>query len=239
MLLSIIIPAYNEEKTVKIVLSNLQKMKLQDGSNKEIIVVNDASIDETGKVLDKIKGIKIINHKKNLGKGEAVKSGFRSAKGDLILIQDADLEYNPEEIPNLLKPLLSKPTTDNRQLTTDLAVYGSRFMNHQAIIPPLYLFGNKFLTIVTNLLYGTRLTDMETGYKLLPASFLKTIKLTNRRFDIEPEITAKQIKRGIKIIEVPISYKGRTHLAGKKLTIKDSFGAISTLLYYRFFSNTQ
>lgn len=257
MKLSIIIPVYNEEKTIAEVIKKLIFVKLP--IEKEIIIVDDGSNDGTREriklvlsktrnstVPGKVEGncesrikkatktlIKVITHNHNLGKGAAVRSGIKAATGDYILIQDADLEYNPKEIPKLLTHILSKPTTHNPQLTTLIAVYGSRFMKKGFKISKLYYLGNKFLTLFTNLLYGKKLTDMETGYKLLPASFLKKIKLDGNRFEIEPEITAKLIKNKISILEVPISYKGRTHLAGKKLTFKDAFSAIRTLIYYR------
>ncbi|PIR08672.1 glycosyl transferase [Candidatus Gottesmanbacteria bacterium CG11_big_fil_rev_8_21_14_0_20_37_11] len=230
MKLSIIIPAYNEENTISEVLARVNQVKLP--CKKEVIIVNDGSCDSTKNKIDKLKksgnNIKIISHLKNKGKGAAIITGIKHATGDYILIQDADLEYNPEEIPLLLKPILSKPTTN-------IAVYGSRFMNNKVNIPTLYLWGNKILTTVTNLLYATKLTDMETCYKLIPASVMRKMKLTCRSFDIEPEITINLIKNNIPIVEVPISYKSRTHKAGKKITFKDAFGAIKTLLSNRFF----
>lgn len=231
--LSIIIPVYNEEKTIALVLETIFKIQLP---TYEIIVVNDGSTDESLKKIKSVKNklIKIISHKTNLGKGAAVRSGIKVATGDYILIQDADLEYNPEEIPKLIKPIPFPQRQQTGLRSEGVAVYGSRFVNNQAVIPLLYFLGNKFLTFLTNLLYRTKLTDMETGYKLLPASFLKQIKLNSSHFDIEPEITAKLIKKGFKIIEIPISYKGRTHLAGKKLTVKDAVSAIINLLYYRY-----
>lgn len=242
MLLSIIVPVYNEEKTISQVLLRLINLKLS--FSKEIIVVDDGSTDGTKKRMKSlefslpagkagIKNLRVISHKYNKGKGEAVKTGIASAKGDYILIQDADLEYNPSEIPRLIKPILNDKYKRSRAFVIR-AIYGTRFKNKQAIIPLLYLLGNKLLTFITNILYGVKLTDMETGYKLLPAVFMKSIKLTSSRFDIEPEITAKLIKAGIKIVEVPISYKGRSHLAGKKLTIRDAFAAIKILFRLKF-----
>jgi len=257
MKLSIIIPVYNEEKTIGKVIDKLLRVKLP--CRKEIIIVDDGSTDGTKEITKnqklRTKNIKIIMHKHNQGKGAAIQSGIKKATGDYILIQDADLEYNPSEIPKLLAPILNQkdrssvilacPESPERdpgrtrsslaRMTKNIAVYGSRFIKDSATIPPLYLLGNKVLTTLTNMLYGTKLTDMETGYKLLPASFCKKSRLRSARFDIEPEITVKLIKKKIHIIEIPISYKGRTHLGGKKLTIKDAFGALKTLLYLRFF----
>lgn len=229
MRLTIIIPVYNEEKTIGKVIDKLLGVKLP--YRKEIIIVDDGSTDGTKKRIKKTQNtsIKTIFHKHNQGKGAAIQSGIKKATGDYILIQDADLEYNPQEIPQLLNALKRGIKKDS------VAVYGSRFIKGNATIPPLYLLGNKVLTAITNMLYGTRLTDMETGYKLVPVSFFKKIKLTSHRFDIEPEITIKLIKNKVRIIEVPISYKGRTHLGGKKLTVNDAFGALKTLLYLRFF----
>lgn len=224
-------PVYNEENTVKDVLTKLLRQKLP--CLREIIVVNDGSTDNTGKMIRNIKlqtqDFRILSHKLNQGKGEAIKTGIKAAKGDYILIQDADLEYNPEEISKLVKPIFS-----NKDKKTVSAIYGSRFMNKQVIISFLYFLGNRLLTLLTNILYGTKLTDMETGYKLLPAKFLKSIKLNCSHFDIEPEITARLIKAGIPIVEVPITYKGRSHVAGKKLTITDAFAAIKTLVLNKF-----
>lgn len=233
MKLSIIVPVYNEENTVQDVLNKLTDQKLPCA--KEIIVVNDGSTDNTWKMIKDIKvqtkDFRILSHKLNQGKGEAIKTGIKAANGDYILIQDADLEYNPEEISKLVKPIM-----DNKENKSGLAIYGSRFMNKKVIISFPYFLGNRLLTFLTNILYQTKLTDMETGYKLLPAGFLKSIKLKCSHFDIEPEITIRLIKAKVPIIEVPISYKGRSHLAGKKLTIKDAFAAIKTLVIYKFIS---
>ncbi len=239
MNLSIIVPVYNEEKTISQVISKLLALKLPCG--KEIIVVDDGSTDSTKSQISKLKSqnhnlnLKTIIHKTNRGKGIAIKSGIKVASGDYILIQDADLEYDPIEIPKLLTPILNHKYKRSRA-SVIMAVYGSRFKNKKAIIPLLYLFGNKLLTFITNLLYGVKLTDMETGYKLLPAKFMKSIKLNSSHFDIEPEITVKLVKQGIRIVEIPITYKGRTHLAGKKLTIADAFAAIKTLVSLKFTS---
>jgi len=239
MNLSIIVPVYNEEKTISQVISKLLALKLP--CRKEVIVVDDGSTDGTKTQISKLKSqnhnlkFKTIIHKTNRGKGIAIRSGIKAASGDYILIQDADLEYNPMEIPKLLVPVIDHKYKRSHA-SVIMAVYGSRFKETKAVIPLLYLLGNKLLTFITNMLYKVELTDMETGYKLLPAKFMKSIPLSADRFDIEPEITAKLIKAKIPIIEVPISYKGRSHLAGKKLTIKDAFAAIKTLVFLRFTS---
>ncbi|KKS47452.1 hypothetical protein A3J20_03635 [Candidatus Gottesmanbacteria bacterium RIFCSPLOWO2_02_FULL_42_29] len=232
MKLSIVVPVFNEGKTVKFVLQKLLSLKLP--LTYEVIVIDDGSTDGTTQILKQYpikdkKKLKIVFHQKNSGKGEAVKTGFKTAGGDYLLVQDADLEYNPDEINKLLKPLMKKK---NNSFT---AVYGSRFKEVGAVIPKTYLFGNKLLTYLTNIMYRVRLTDMETGYKLLPAMVVKKLSLKASHFDFEPEITAKLIRRQVKIIEVPIRYQGRNRLAGKKLTVTDAFEAIKAIFYYRFF----
>ena len=232
MKLTVLIPVFNEESTIGKVLRNL--IKIRCPYNLEIIVVNDGSTDNSLTEIKKIKSskIRVRSNNKNYGKGSAIKSGLIYALGDFILIQDADMEYNPNEINNLLRPIINKKPEES----ASLAVYGSRFLHNQATIPKVYYLGNRFLTMLTNLIYGVNLTDMETGYKLIPAVFFKRNKIRSDHFDIEPEITAKLLKNGFKIIEVPISYRGRSHLAGKKLTLKDAFGAIAAVTYYRFFN---
>lgn len=236
MKLSILVPVFNEENTISLVIDKLISIKLP--CKTEVIIVDDGSTDRTKKILTDYKTkvkteiFKIIFHKKNSGKGEAVKTAVRHACGDYILIQDADLEYDPSEIINLLKPL--KKNKEKR--VNNLAVYGTRLKNKNNIMPKTYFWGNKLLTLLTNVLFGIKLTDMETGYKLLPSSILKKEKLKSKHFDFEPEITAKLIKNKVKIIEVPITYRGRDHLAGKKLTLLDAFEAIQALFYFRFFN---
>lgn len=233
MKISILVPVYNEEQTINIVLNTLLTLKLP--CNKEIIVIDDGSTDKTSMYLERLKrknksNIKIIRHKVNKGKGKAIQSGIKEATGDYLLIQDADLEYDPSDIEKLLQPVVKK---NNPKLFVS-AVYGTRFKNKKPLISPIYYIGNKFLTYLTNLLYGTNLSDMETGYKLLPMSFMKSVELKSSGFDIEPEITVKLLKAKIPLTEVPITYKGRSHLAGKKLTIKDAFAAIKTLVSLKY-----
>jgi glycosyltransferase involved in cell wall biosynthesis len=228
MKLSIIIPVFNEENTIQAVVKKIIALKLP--CRKEIIIVNDGSTDATADKINNLtieyKNLKILTHKQNSGKGAAIRTGVKQATGNYILIQDADLEYNPQEIWKLLSAI-------NNNAEKPQAIYGSRFKINRPTMPFLYYLGNIILTSVTNLLYGCQLTDMETGYKLLPAKSIKELDLQSNRFDLEPEITAKLIKNNYQIIEVPINYRGRSHLAGKKITIKDSIGAIITLLKYR------
>lgn len=234
MILSVIIPVFNEEKTILEILKRISNAKLPSGITKEIIVVDDCSTDKTVSLIKKVKGIKEIFHKKNLGKGAAIRSGLKIAKGEIIIIQDADLEYDPGYYPDLLKPILEK----NREI-----VYGTRLINYplklwgeNKTILPTHLMANKFLTWLTNILYGSDLTDMETCYKAFKRNCLKGIELESNRFEFEPEITAKFLKKGYRIIEVPIKVKPRTHLEGKKISGIDGFQAIFALFKFRFFN---
>lgn len=231
MKLTIIVPVFNEEKTIIQILEKVKKAKIP--VPKEIIVVDDGSTDTTREKLKKIKGAKIILHKKNQGKGAAVKTGIKNAKGDYILIQDADLEYNPNQIKDLLKPILENKAT---------VVYGTRLdraphlkkeeAKHLFII---HYFGNRFLSLVTSILYGQWITDMETCYKLFPKQAVSSIKLNARGFEFEPEITSKLLKQGHKIKEVSITANPRGYDEGKKLnTIKDGSKALWYLFKYRF-----
>jgi len=225
--LSIIIPVYNEEATIRAILDKVRAVDI--GMDKEIIVVDDGSHDRTREILkqEEAKGdIRVVYHDRNRGKGAAVRTGIAAAQGDFVIIQDADLEYDPQDYPKLLKPLLDGEAD---------VVYGSRFLGGagEAMLS-LHRLGNKFLTAITNLLYGSSLSDMETCYKVFRAELIKSIPLHSNRFEIEPEITAKLLKRGYKIREVPIRYKGREFHEGKKITWKDGFDALWTLLKYRF-----
>lgn len=222
MKLSIIIPVYNEEKTIAEIIRQVKAVKSLE---KEIIVVNDGSTDHTIKVIKNIKDITLISHKTNQGKGSAIRTGIAKAIGDYILVQDADLEYDPQDILAMLEPI-------NRGKTE--VVYGSRFTGQRRNMFFWHWIGNQLLTLITNILYNTTLSDMETGYKLIPASLLKSLKLKSRRFEFEPEVTAKILKRNIRIWEVPISYAGREYHEGKKISWKDTFPALFTLIKYRF-----
>lgn len=225
--LSIIIPVYNEEKTIAKVIGRTAKARI--GIPKEIIVVDDFSQDRTGEILKKIKsGIKVLRHGKNMGKGAAIRTGMEHASGNIILIQDADLEYDPQEYPKLLKPIIDKKAD---------IVYGSRIDSIRSNLDKMYklhYIGNLFLTFLTNVLYNVKITDMETGYKVFRKDALNNINLKSKRFDFEPEITAKFLKNGHKIKEVPISFAGREFKEGKKITWIDGIKAAYYLVKYRF-----
>lgn len=221
--LSVIIPVYNEEKTLEKIFYKVKKAEPKD---KEIILVNDLSTDGSSKILGNLKkhkNTKIINHKENKGKGAAIKTGLEYCNGKIVIIQDADLEYNPEEYEKLIKPILKKETK---------VVYGSRFLN-QRVKRTKFYYANKFLSALTTFLYNKRITDMETCYKALDAETFKNLEISSKRFDLEPEITSKLLKKGYRIKEIPISYNPRTRGDGKKINIKDGFQAIQTLTKYR------
>ncbi len=236
MKLSIIIPVFNEEKTISEVLNKVNDVNIA-GVEKEIIVVDDGSTDATTLEIKnlklKIKNLKFFHHAKNLGKGSAVRTGIENAAGDYIVIQDADLEYNPNDIGKLMGAVKNSVLG---------VVYGTRLRrlpnfsrDERTLGFMLHYLGNKFLSFLTSILYGQWITDMETGYKFFPRSVVKDMKLNSKRFDFEPEITAKILKKGIHIIEVPIATNPRGYNEGKKLnTIKDGTIALYTLLKYRF-----
>ena len=231
MKLSIIIPVYNEEKTVGEVINRVKKEKLVS-VEKEIVVVDDASSDRTAKILKKQKGIKLISHKVNKGKGSAVRNGIKNSSGDIVLIQDADLEYNPSDYARLLKPIVEGKTK---------VVYGSRLVNYPFRLfgkgkTPLitHYIGNKTLTFITNLLFGSSITDMETCYKVFKRVVLDDIEIKAKRFEFEPEIPAKLLKAGETICEIPIEVKPRSYSDGKKISWRDGFIALWTLIKYRF-----
>ncbi len=223
MKLSIIVPVYNEEKTVKKVLTELKKLKI----NKEIIVVNDGSTDKTGEILKKIKGIRVYTHKKNMGKGAAVTTGIKKSKGELVIIQDADLEYNPKEIPKLIEALI--------YFGAD-AVYGYRFLKRKGKRVFLHDIGNRVLSFITSLLFLKSIPDMETCYKLMKRNLIEDMKLCSKGFEIEPEITVKLIRKNAKIISIPITFNARGFEEGKKIRVWDGFKALLTLLKLRFSS---
>jgi len=227
---SIIIPVFNERDTI---LQIIEKVKAVDLHNlaKEIIVVDDGSHDGTSEILRKVNDVNLIRHDVNKGKGCAIRTAIPEVSGDIIIIQDSDLEYDPDDYPALLQPILEKRST---------VVYGSRRLNRHNVQHSGFLFflGGVILTKLTNILYpGTELTDEPTGYKVFESSVLKKLKLRCRRFEFCPEVTAKLLKQKIGIIEVPISYIPRGKLSGKKISWRDGIQAIWVLLSIRFFSS--
>jgi len=223
--LSVIVPVFNERNTVAEVVRRMRAVELP--VEREIIVVDDGSDDGTQSVLSQLgdSTVRVVLHPQNRGKGAAIRTGLASVTGDLVIIQDADLEYDPEDWPQLLRPVLRGKAQ---------VVYGSRFTGERRNMLFLHWLGNRFLSLVTNVLYNTTLSDMETGYKLFDRRVLTGIELRANRFDFEPEITAKVLRRGIRIYEVPISYAGREPSEGKKITWRDGFSALWTLVKYRF-----
>jgi len=236
MKLSIIIPVFNEEKTVLKIIDKVIALKIPS-VKKEIIVVDDGSTDRTwSKIEDqksRFRGLKLFRHKENMGKGAAVRTGIKNSTGDYIIIQDADLEYDPEQIKFLIEPVLRKEAKVVYGTRLDRMPHLSGEENDPRFV--LHFFGNRFLSLVTSILYGAWITDMETCYKLFPAKLAKNLKLKSRSFDFEPEITAKILKSGYKIIELPIKTKPRNYDEGKKLrTFHDGGIALYTLIKYRF-----
>jgi glycosyltransferase involved in cell wall biosynthesis len=227
--LSVVIPCYNEEKTISVIV---ERIKAQKNLLIEIIIIDDHSNDNTLNELSKIAqiypDIKIVRHEKNMGKGSALKSGIKLATGNIILIQDADLEYNPNDYKNLLQPFLE---------TDADVVYGTRFKGGSYV--RLHFFwhylANKILTTLTNVVTNLNMSDMETGYKLFKSEVIKKINLKENSFGIEPEITVKLAKNKFIFYEVPISYNGRSYQEGKKITFMDAIKAIFCIFKYRFF----
>lgn len=249
MKLSVIIPVYNELPTIKEILARVQavdlSVEIRGGQHrfsrpgksdlttirleKEILVVDDGSTDGTGEILVQHAShhsLQVFFHETNQGKGATIRTAIQRATGDTILIQDADLEYDPCDYPELLRPILERRAE---------VVYASRFLGgaRRAMLF-WHAIGNKLLTLITNILYDTTLSDMETCYKVFRADVIRALPLRTRRFEFEPEVTAKLLKRGYRIYEVPISYTGREYTDGKKITWKDGVTALWTLLKYRF-----
>lgn len=225
-LISIVVPVYNEARTVAAVIERLIAIDLP--APREILVVNDGSTDGTREVLDRITQrpeLRIIHAEKNGGKGSAIRIGFARATGSVVAIQDADLELDPAQLADLVKPILDGKTR---------VVYGSRFLAGRPDAPWLSIFANQVLTGTTNVLFGGRLTDMETCYKIMAADIAKSLDLESNRFDIEPEITAKLLRAGHSILELPVRFEARSRAQGKKIGWKDGVRAIQVLLKYRF-----
>jgi glycosyltransferase involved in cell wall biosynthesis len=217
-------PVFNEEQTIEEMVSRVLASSLRV----ELIAVDDGSSDRSAEILQKLaseKKFKVLSQEKNKGKGAAVRRGFAEATGDIVIIQDADLEYSPEEYPDLIDLILQGKAD---------AVYGSRFLGRHRAFMFTHFVGNKFLTLVTNVLYNTILTDMETCFKAIRGDIVRSLTLRENRFGIEPEITAKLFKRGCRVYEVPITYQGRGYEEGKKIGWSDGIRALWVLVKYRF-----
>lgn len=234
MKLSIIIPVYNEEATIGSIINIIKGLKLSLNIKKEIIIIDDGSTDSTFHILKNEKNsyIKIFKHEKNLGKGAALRTGFKNVTGDIILIQDADLEYNPNDYNKLLTPILEKKA--KIVFGTRLKNYSLKFWGEGKTVLPTHLIANRFLTMLTNILYLSNLTDMETCYKVFKKEVINKVDLKCNRFDFEPEFTAKVLKNGFKIVEIPIKTNPRSYIDGKKIGFVDGLMAIYTLFKYRF-----
>jgi glycosyltransferase involved in cell wall biosynthesis len=223
--LSVIVPVFNERNTVAEIVRRMRAVELP--VEREIIVVDDGSDDGTRQVLSQLADstVRVVLHPQNRGKGAAIRTALEHVTGDLVLIQDADLEYEPDDWPRLLAPVLKGRA---------VVVYGSRFTGERRNMLLLHWLGNRFLSLVTNVLYNTTLSDMETCYKLFDSRVILGITLKAERFEFEPEVTAKVLRRRIRIYEVPISYSGRELDEGKKITWRDGFIALWSLVKYRF-----
>ena len=221
MKLSVIMPVYNEKDCIENVISRVKKVKV----DKEIIVVDDCSTDGTREILEKIEGITLLLHDRNRGKGAAVRTALKKVSGDIIIIQDADLEYPPEQYPEVIKPIIDGYAD---------VVFGSRFLGLHRVFYFWHYMGNRVLTLLTNLLYDTILTDMETGVKAFRKEVFDNIEIRSNGFDFEPEVTAKVLKKGFRLYEMPITYYGRGYEEGKKITWKDAIPAIWAIVKYRF-----
>jgi glycosyltransferase involved in cell wall biosynthesis len=233
--LSIIMPVYNEQETIREILAQVRNVELvvetglgsQVSLEKEIIIIDDASTDGTREILldEEQKGdLILLSHERNRGKGAGVRTGIARSSGDIVLIQDADLEYDPRDYPTLLRPILEERVK---------VVYGSRFLGPRKAMLFWHMLGNKFLTLMTNILYNAILSDMETCYKVLEGDLARSLNLKSEGWGIDPEITVKVLKKKHRIFEVPISYYGREYFEGKKISWRDGFTVLWTLLKYR------
>ena len=223
-LLSVVMPAYNERDTIETIIGRVKNAPVRT----ELIVVDDGSTDGTRELLAELQkrfDFKLVLQEKNGGKGSALRRGFQEVTGDLVVIQDADLEYSPEEFPDLIE-LICQGRAD--------VVYGSRFLGRRRVFLFTHYVGNRLLTLITNILYNTIVTDMETCYKVMRTAVLRSFTLKSNGFGIEPEMTAKIFKRGYRVYEVPITYDGRSYDEGKKITWRDGVVALWVLLKYRF-----
>lgn len=223
MKISVIVPVFNERQTFREIVQQIQAVDL----DKEIIVVDDCSTDGTAEIIREMDGkdeIRGFFHKENKGKGAAVRTGLERATGDIVIIQDADLEYDPREYPALIRPILEGKSE---------VVYGSRFIGPHKAMYFWHSLGNNFLTLLTNILFDSTLTDMETCYKVFTVRVARSLKLRSDRWGFDPEITAKILKRGNRIYEIPISYNGREFWEGKKISWRDGIVVLLTLLRYR------
>ena len=223
--LTVLMPVFNEEATVAEIIRRVGQADV--GLAVELIVVDDGSSDGTTAILRELNDptVRVLVHEQNQGKGAALRTGLAHATGDVVVIQDADLEYDPDDWPALLAPILKNKAW---------VVYGSRFTGQRMNMLPLHWLGNRLLSLVTNVLYSSTLSDMETCYKAFDRRVLEGLTIKSNRFDFEPEITAKVLRRGFRIYEVPISYAGREVDEGKKITWRDGVGAIRALVKYRF-----
>ena len=221
MKLSVIMPVYNEKECIEKIIERVKKVPVE----KEIIVVDDCSTDGTRELLSKITGIILMLHDRNRGKGAAVRIALKKVSGDIVMIQDADFEYPPEQYPEVIRPIVDGYAD---------VVFGSRFLGLHRVFYFWHYVGNRLLTLLTNFLYNTILTDMETGVKEFKREIFDNITIRSNGFDFEPEITAKILKRGYRLYEMPITYYGRGYEEGKKITWKDAIPAVWAIIKYRF-----